>query len=86
MNVVLTAAERQQLRTLQKQRRDGEACVKVTVILLLDKRRSRPSIADGLGLDEATAYRYARAFTSLGVDKYLAHERPGSWGPAPGAC
>ena len=49
----------------------------MTVILLLDKRRPLASIADDSGLDEATVYRYARAFTTLGVDRYLAHEQPG---------
>lgn len=80
MKVVLTETERQQLRTVQKQRRDGEVYVKVTVILLLDKHRPLASIADDLGLDETTVYRYARAFTDLGLAKYLAHERPGYWG------
>jgi transposase len=68
------------LRQLQKQRRDEAGYVKVTVLLLLDKRRPLASIADDLGLDEATVYRYARAFTALGVEKYLAHEQPGYWG------
>ena len=80
MYVELTEPERQQLRQLQKQRRDEDGYVTVTVILLLDKRRPLASIADDLGLDEATVYRYARAFTALGVDQYLAHEQPGYWG------
>ena len=80
MTVTLTNSERQHLRQLQKQRRDEDGYVKVTVILLLDKRRPLASIADDLGLDEATVYRYARAFTALGVDQYLAHEQPGYWG------
>lgn len=80
MQVRLTEGERQELRQLQKQRRDNDGYVKVTVVLLLDKGRSLASIADDLGLDEATAYRYARAFTELGLSQYLAHERPGYWG------
>ena len=80
MNVQLTESERQHLRGLQKQRRDEAGYVKVTVVLLLDKRRSLASIADDLGLDESTVYRYARAFGALGVEKYLAHEQPGYWG------
>ena len=59
------------MRQLQKQRRDEDGYVKVTVILLLDKRRPLASVADDLGLDETTVYRYARAFTTLGVDQYL---------------
>jgi transposase len=80
MNVALTESERQYLRQLQKQRRDEAGYVKVTVLLLLDKRRPLASIADDLGLDEATVYRYAQAFQTLGVEKYLAHEQPGYWG------
>lgn len=80
MNVVLTDSERQQLRQLQKQRRDDEGYVKVTVVLLLDKGRSAGSIADDLGLDDGTVYRYAEAFARLGLDTYLAHEQRGYWG------
>ena len=76
----MTAPERQQLRQWQKQRRDEAGYVQVTVILLLDKGRPLPTIADDLGLDEATVYRYVRAFGTLGVDQYLAHEQPGYWG------
>jgi len=68
------------LRQWQKQRRDHDGYVKVTVVLLLDKGRSAGSIADDLGLDEATVYRYAAAFAELGLTKYLAHEQPGYWG------
>lgn len=80
MNVVLTETERGQLRVLQKQRRDEAGYVKVTTVLLLDKGRPVPVIADDLGLDEATVYRYARAFAALGLARYLAHEQPGYWG------
>ncbi len=76
----LTTAERQQLRQLQKQRRDDEGYVKVTVVLLLDGGWPVGSVAEALGLDEATLYRYVRAFTDLGLVKYLPHERPGYWG------
>jgi transposase len=69
MNVGLTDSERKQLRQWQKQRRDNEGYVKVTVVLLLDKGRSAGSIADDLGLDQATVYRYAAAFAELGLAK-----------------
>jgi len=80
MTVTLTNSERKHLRQLQKQRRNEDGYVKVTVILLLDKRRPLASVADDLGLDETTVYRYARAFTALGVNKYLAQEQTGYWG------
>ena len=50
--MTLTNSERQHLRQLQKQRRDENGYVKVTVILLLDKRRPLARVADDLGLDE----------------------------------
>ena len=69
------------MRQLQKQRRDEDGYVKVTAILLLDKGRPLASVADGLGLGEATVYRHARAFTALGVGQCLAREQPGDRGP-----
>jgi len=80
MNVSLTAAERTQLRQWQKQRRDNDGYVKVTVVLLLDAGWPVATVAETLGLDEATVYRYVRAFVDLGLAKYLAHEQPGYWG------
>ena len=80
MNVELTVSERQHLRQLQKQRRDDDGYVKVTVILMLDAGRGLATVAQDLGLDETTVYRYVRAFADLGLEKYLAHEQPGYWG------
>ena len=80
MNVGLTEAERKQLRQWQKQRRDNDGYVKVTVLLMLDAGRPLATVVQDLGLDEATVYRYARAFADLGLAKYLAHEQPGYWG------
>lgn len=74
MKVSLTAGER---RALQKQRRDDDGYVKVTVLLMLDSGWAVGIVAEALGLDEATLYRYARAYADLGLAKYLAHERPG---------
>ena len=36
-------------------------------------------VAGTLDLGEATVYRWARAFASLGLAKYRAHEQPGYW-------
>ena len=80
MNVRLTDSERNQLRQWQKQRRDNDGYVKVTVLLMLDAGRPLATVVQDLGLDEATVYRYARAFAALGLAKYLAHEQPGYWG------
>jgi transposase len=83
MKVNLMEAERQQLRAMQKQRRDDEGYGKGTVVLLLDAGRSAATVAQDLGLDDATVYRYAEAFARLGLEKYLAHEQRGYWGLLP---
>ena len=80
MQVVLSEAERAELRRLQKQRRDDAGYIKVTVGLMLDQGWSPATVGAALGLDEATVYRYTQAFAALGLDRYLAHERPGYWG------
>ena len=80
MKVDLTDADRQHLRQLQKQRRDDEGYVKVTVVLMLDAGWGAGQVAQALGLDEGTVYRYAQAWQRLGRDKYLVHEQPGYWG------
>ena len=80
MKESMTGAERAQLRQWQKQRRDNDGYVKVTVVLMLDAGWPAATVAETLGLDEATVYRYARAFADLGLAKYLAHEQPGYWG------
>ena len=85
MTVTLTDSDRLYLRQLQKQRRDEQGYVRVTVILLLGKGRSAGSIAEDLGLDDGTVHRYAQAWQRLGREKYLLHESPGYWGLLPSA-
>jgi transposase len=82
MELQLTDSERIALRALQRQHRDGPGYVKVTVVLLLDKGRSVPQIADDLGLDPATVYRYAAAYQAQGLASYVAPapETGGYWG------
>lgn len=85
MKLALTDAERQHLRQLQKQRRDDEGYVKVTVVLMLDAGWGAGQVAQALGLDDGTVYRYAQAWQRLGLEKYLLHEQPGYWGLLPSA-
>ncbi|WP_035566156.1 IS630 family transposase [Hymenobacter sp. IS2118] len=80
MQVSLTDSERRALRQLQKQRRDDDGYVQVTVVLMLDAGWGVATVAETLGVDQATVYRYVRAFADLGLEKYLDHERPGYWG------
>ena len=82
MEFALSDAERQALRHMQAHCRERAAYVPVTVVLLLDKGRSVPSIADDLGVSQATVYRHAGAWQAQGL---AAFARPdgqtgGYWG------
>lgn len=52
----------------------------VTVLLMLDRGRAVAAIAEDLGLDEATVYRYVQTYRLQGLAGYLAAEQPGYWG------
>lgn len=80
MNLTLTESERKQLQVLQKQRRDEAGYVKVTVLLLLDKGWAVATIAEALGLDDGTVYRYAQSYQTQGLEKYLAADQARYWG------
>ena len=47
---------------------------------MLDAGWPVATVAETLCLDEATVYRYARAFAALGLARYLARKQPGYWG------
>ena len=80
MVVGLSDSERQLLRQAQRACRNRAGYVPVTVLLLLDRGRAVAAIAEDLGLDEATVYRYAQAYREKGLAGYLAAEQPGYWG------
>lgn len=80
MSKHLSEVEREQLRALQRQARGGPAYVPVTVVLLLDKGRAVATIADDLGLDPATVYRYAAAWRTQGVAAFAGDKPAGYWG------
>jgi len=76
----LSDNERQLLRQAQRACRNKAGYVPVTVLLLLDRGRAVAAIAEDLGLDEATVYRYAQVYREKGLAGYLAAEQPGYWG------
>ena len=76
----LSDNERQLLRQAQRACRNKAGYVPVTVLLLLDRGRAVAAIAEDLGLDEATVYRYAQTYREKGLAGYLAAEQPGYWG------
>ena len=80
MVVSLPDAERQLLRQAQRACRGKAGYVPVTVLLLLDRGRAVAAIAEDLGLDQATVYRYAQHCREEGLTAFLAAEQPGYWG------
>lgn len=80
MDVTLPGSERQLLRQAQRACRGKAGYVPVTVLLMLDRGRAVAAIAEDLGLDEATVYRYAQTYRLKGLSGYLAAEQPGYWG------
>lgn len=80
MVFTLLDLERQLLRQTQRACRGRTGYVPVTV-LLFDKGRPVPAIADDLGLDQSTVYRYAQT-----CHKKALWATCGRKSPAIGAC
>ena len=80
MVVSLSASERQLLRQAQCACRGKAGYVPLTVLLMFDRGRGMAAIAEDLGLDQATVYRYAQTYRLKGLVGYLAAEQPGYWG------
>ena len=77
MNVALSDTERVLLRQAQRACRGQAGYVPVTVLLMLDHGRAPAAIAEDLGLDRASVYRYAEAHRERGLAAMLAAERVG---------
>ena len=80
MELTLTASERVLLRQAQSACRGQAGYVPVTVLLMLDHGRPAAAIAQDLGLDVSSVYRYAQTYRLQGLRGYLAAEQPGYWG------
>lgn len=80
MLVTLTDSERQLLRQLQRTESAKRDYVKITTILMLDKGKDVDEVAETLGIDHTTVYRYAQSFRSLGTKDYLGDAYGGWWG------
>jgi transposase len=59
------------LRLMQRIERDKRIYVKVTVLLMLHQGFTPQVIAQSLGIDDSTVYRYRQAFEGLGLEDYL---------------
>jgi transposase len=69
--IQLDEETRKRLRKLQKTNKDKNVFVKVTVLLMLDQGISAEVIANSLGIDESTFFRYQKDFKENGLDAYL---------------
>lgn len=59
------------LRVLQRAHKDKRVFVKVTVLLMLHQGFTPRMIADSLGIDDSTVYRYRQGFEEFGLEDYL---------------
>ncbi len=59
------------LRVLQRKHKDKRVYIKVTVLLMLHQDCTPQFIAESLGIDDATVYRYRQGFEELGLQDYL---------------
>lgn len=59
------------LRLLQRKHKDKRVYIKVTVLLMLHQGCTAQMIAESLGIDDSTVYRYQQGFADLGLDDYL---------------
>lgn len=80
MLVQLDDSQRQLLRQLQKTESAKRDYVKITTIIMLDRGKDPHEVADLLGIDHTTVYRYAQTYRSLGLQDYLGDAYQGWWG------
>ncbi|HLP94900.1 MAG TPA: winged helix-turn-helix domain-containing protein [Saprospiraceae bacterium] len=59
------------LRLPQRKHKDKRVYIKVTVLLMLHQGFTAQMIAESLGIDDSTVYRYQQGFADLGLDDYL---------------
>jgi transposase len=67
----LDAKTVQRLHTLQRVEKDKRVYIKVTVLLMLHKGCTPQLIAESLGIDDSTVYRYRQGYEELGLEDYL---------------
>lgn len=69
--VHLDADTIRKLRFEQRTNKDRRVFIKVTVLLMLHKQFSPQDIAESLGIDDSTVYRYGQGYEKLGLVAYL---------------
>ena len=67
----LDADTAKRLRLLQRRHKDKRVYIKATVLLMLHQGFTPQAIAESLGIDDSTVYRYRQGFEELGIEDYL---------------
>ena len=69
--ILLDEPTKQVLKAMQRKTKDRKVFVRATVLLLLGKGRSAEIIAEDLGIDEGTVYRYKQKYEKEGFESYF---------------
>ena len=80
MDLTLPDSERVLLQQAQRACRGQAGYVPVTVLLMLDQGHAAATVAQALGVDVSSVYRYAQTYQLQGLTGYLRAEQPGYWG------
>ena len=80
MDLTLPNSERVLLQQAQRACRGQAGYVPVTVLLMLDQGHAAATVAQALGVDVSSVYRYAQTYHLQGLSGYLRAEQPGYWG------
>ena len=80
VELTLPASERVLLQQAQRACRGQAGYVPVTVLLMLDQGHAAATVAQALGVDAGSVYRYAQTYRLQGLSGYLRAEQPGYWG------
>jgi len=80
MKVTLTPDERDSLKRYQRNVSGRWSYVKVTTILMLSTGMSFEQVAEHLGIDRSTVYRYLQSYQTDGLEQYLSTDYKGYWG------
>ncbi|WP_216690081.1 helix-turn-helix domain-containing protein [Hymenobacter siberiensis] len=80
VGLTLPDSERVLLQQAQRACRGQAGYVPVTVLLMLDQGHAAARVAQALGVDVSSVYRYAQTYQLHGLAGYLRAEQPGYWG------
>lgn len=80
MQIKLSDKDREILQQMQYSEKNKKKFVKITVLLNLDRGLKEKEIANFLGIDISTIYRYISFYKDKGLDLYLESNYNGYWG------